>query len=90
MKYQVDQTVDGLRVQANVRPDQQEQLLREFSNCAAGTCSCPSTQYEKLTSIEVEQTSDGVRVDLRARPGETIDVDDIKRCLDHTATKLDH
>jgi hypothetical protein len=86
MRYSVDQTSDGLRVNAVVSPEQQAKLLEEFGKCAAGTCSCPSTQYDKLASIDVTQTVDGVSVDLKAKSGELIDRSDIERCLDHTAS----
>lgn len=88
MKYSVGQTSDGLRVDAAVPVEQQAKLLVEFAKCAAGTCSCPSTQYEKLASINVKQTDVGVSVDLKAKDGETIDQDDIARCLDHTANLI--
>jgi hypothetical protein len=88
MKYSVTQTRDGLRVAAAVPAEQQAKLLEEFGKCANGTCSCPSTQYAKLASIDVKQTADGVSVDLTAKSGEVIDGDDIKRCLDFTAESL--
>jgi hypothetical protein len=89
MKYQVDQTSDGLKIEASVAPEQQAKLLEEFGKCASGTCSCPSTQYDKLASINVSEGTAGVSVELRAKPGENIDVKDIKQCLDHTANQLE-
>lgn len=89
MKYQLDQTAEGLRIEACVVPEQQARLLEEFGKCAAGTCSCPSTQYDKLASIQVSQGAQGVSVDLKAKPGENIDVEDIQRCLDHTGALLE-
>jgi hypothetical protein len=89
MKYSVDQTSDGLRVEAEVPAEQQARLLEEFGKCATGTCSCPSTQYDKLASIDVMQTADGVSVHLKAKTGEVIDGDDIKRCLDFTAESME-
>lgn len=89
MKYSIDQDAGGLRVTATVPPEHQAKLLEEFGKCAAGTCSCPSTQYDKLAGIDVQQTPDGVQVGLKAKSGETIDPDDITRCLDHTAKLVD-
>lgn len=89
MKYHVDQTVDGLKIEASVAPEQQAKLLEEFGKCASGTCSCPSTQYDKLASINVSHGANGVSVELKAKSGENIDVEDIKRCLDHTANQLE-
>lgn len=85
MKYQIDENTEGLRIQAAVSPEQQKTLLDEFQKCAAGTCSCPSTQYEKLQSIDVIPNATGVTVQLKAKNGEVIDRSDIERCLDHTS-----
>lgn len=89
MKYRVDQTVDGLKIEASVAPEQQAKLLEEFGKCTSGTCSCPSTQYDKLASISISHGDKGVSVELKSKPGENIDVEDIKRCLDHTAHRLE-
>jgi hypothetical protein len=88
MEYKLKATAEGLNVSAAVPAEQQAKLLEEFGKCAAGTCSCPSTQYDKLASIDVKQTADGVSVDLKAKAGETIDQGDIARCLDHTANLI--
>lgn len=88
MEYSLEKTSGGLRVNAAVPTEQQAKLLEEFGKCAAGTCSCPSTQYDKLAAIDVKQTADGVSVDLKARAGEAIDQADIARCLDHTANLI--
>ena len=85
MKYRIDERADGLRIEADVSPEQQKHLLDEFSKCAAGTCSCPSTQYEKLEAIDVKPASEGVTVELTAKTGEVIDRQGIEKCLDHTA-----
>lgn len=88
MEYKVDTTATGLKVSATVPAEQQAKLLEELGKCAAGTCACPSTQYEKLASIDIQQTSDGVSVDLKAKAGENIDPADVAHCLEHTAEKL--
>lgn len=86
MKFSVSPTTTGLKVDAEVTPEHQSRLLEEFGKCAAGTCSCPSTQYGKLSNINVTQTNNGVSVELTAKMGETIDQNDIHRCLEHTAS----
>lgn len=88
MKYRVDPTGDGLEIKASVAPEQRAKLLEELGKCTSGTCSCPSTQYDKLASINVSQGTAGVSVELKAKPGESLDIEDVKRCLDHTANQL--
>ncbi len=85
MKHSIEQTADGLRINAEAPQNKQKGLLDELAKCAAGTCSCPTPQYEKLSGIDVSADSSGVTVNLKVKPGERIDATDIAKCLDHTA-----
>ena len=49
MKHTIEQTADGLRISAEAPQEKQKGLLDELAKCAAGTCSCPTPQYEKLS-----------------------------------------
>ena len=88
MKHTVEKTSEGLRISAEVDPEKLNELLEEFAKCAAGTCSCPTPQYDKLQSIDVKAKPTGVTVELLAKPGEVIDVADIEQCLAHTAKQI--
>lgn len=85
MKHTIEQTADGLRISAQAPQNQQQGLLDELAKCAAGICSCPTPQYEKLSAIDVKAEADRVTVDLKVKPGEQIDTADIEKCLAHTA-----
>lgn len=85
MKSSIEQTQDGLRITAEVPQDKQQALLAELEKCAAGTCSCPTPQYQKMSSINVSSDENGVTIDLTVKPGEEVDVSDIQKCLDHTS-----
>ncbi len=85
MKHTIERTVNGLRISAEAPLAQQKGLLEELGKCAAGTCSCPSPQYEKLSAIDVKADADRVTVDLKVKPGEEVDTADIEKCLAHTA-----
>lgn len=88
MNHTVEQTNDGVRISAIAGPEKQKALLEEFAKCAAGTCSCPTPQYEKVESMDVTAQDSGVTVNLKIKPGQTIDVADIERCLVHTAQTI--
>ncbi len=88
MKHTIEQTAEGLRITAAAPPEKQRALLDELAKCAAGTCSCPTPQYEKLQSIDIGAQDAGVTVNLKVKPGEAIDTEDIERCLDHTARQI--
>lgn len=85
MKHTIEQAADGLRISAEAPQAHQQDLLDELAKCAAGTCSCPTPQYEKLAAIDVSTQGAQVTVDLKVKPGEQIDAVDIEKCLAHTA-----
>lgn len=85
MDYAIKQDKEGLHIDVSAPQEEQQKLLEELAKCAAGTCTCPSTQYAKLEKIDVVPGQSGVSVELKARGGETIDPADIERCLEHTA-----
>lgn len=85
MDYKITEQQDGLHIDADVPPEAQQKLMVELAKCASGTCSCPSTQYDKMEKIDVVPGKGGVSIDLKAKSGETIDRADIERCLEHTA-----
>lgn len=85
MKFSIEERTKGLHIDAQVAGEQRHALQAELAKCAAGTCSCPSKQYDKLQSIEITPAPDGVAIDLMAKPGETVDAADVQRCLEHTA-----
>jgi len=59
MKHTIEQTDQGLRILATVDQDKQKALLVEFGKCAAGTCACPSPQYQKLESMQASSQKRG-------------------------------
>jgi len=85
MDYKISEQKEGLHIDASVPPEARHKLMEELAKCAAGTCTCPSTQYKKMEKIEVVQGEAGVSIDLKAKSGESIDRSDIERCLEHTA-----
>lgn len=88
MKHTIETTQTGLRITAEVDANRHAALMAELAQCAAGTCTCPSPQYDKLQAMDVQARPGGVSVELTAKPGEVIDSADIGRCLDHTARQI--
>jgi hypothetical protein len=66
----------------------QDQLLEAFGECQAGQCSCPTNEYDKLESMEVEQGEDLIRLRLEPKPGRQLDTSQIAACLDYTTAAI--
>jgi hypothetical protein len=59
-----------------------------FEDCQAGRCSCPTHEYEKLASMDVEEAGNVILIRLQTKPREKIDTSEIAACLDYTTANL--
>lgn len=88
MKRAVRSNPEGLIIEVSEISGQQGQLLAEFRACQEGRCSCPTNEYEKLDSLNIEAASGKVRLSLKAKSGHVLDGSEIQKCLDHAEKKL--
>lgn len=88
MKYKIDENKNGIDVSVAEVKDGKQQLLEAFRECQEGRCSCPTTEYKKLDSIEVEQSEDGIQLHLKSKRGEAINKSEIEKCLAYTAQRV--
>lgn len=88
-EYRIDKSDDGVKVQVDgVGGDQQSGLLDAFKECQEGRCSCPTQEYRKLQSLDVDAGEDSITLSLHAKDGEEIDASEIQKCLDYTVAKV--
>lgn len=88
MKYKVDENKGGINITVADVGDDKQKLLKAFRECQEGRCSCPTGEYKKLQSLEVEQGGDGIQLHLKPKPGEAIDKSEIEKCLGYTAERV--
>ena len=65
----------------------QDTLLHAFAECQAGQCSCPTDEYKKLDSMDIETSDDRIRLRLKPVEGKEFDLSEIAACLDYTTAK---
>ena len=83
-RYRIQDKGSGVSIEVTEVGGQQDRLLEAFGECQVGQCSCPTNEYEKLESMNVEPASDGIRIRLETKPGEKLDTSAISACLDYT------
>ena len=83
-RYRIDQDQGKVSIDVTDAGSTGAKLLEAFAECQAGTCSCPTDEYDKVASFEVERAGDLIKVRLETKPGETIDTDQVAACLDYT------
>ncbi len=88
--YEINPAPDGIAIELTGVGAKRDRLLRAFGECAAGSCSCPTDEYQKLESMDVRPAEDAISIRLTAKPGEQLDAAEIGRCLDYTVEQASH
>lgn len=88
-RYRIDEEDSTVSIEVAEVGGHTGQMLEALGECQAGQCSCPTNEYDKLASMEVEQGEDVIRLRLEPKPGEKFDISEIAACLDYTTTKVD-
>ncbi len=89
MKYKIDINEFGIDIHINDVKEKKEQLLEAFQDCQQGKCSCPTDEYKKLDSLEIDDNDQQISLHLKSKIGSNIDIDieEIKKCMAYTTTK---
>lgn len=88
MEFDVKHSPQGLEIKAQATPEEARKMMGEFAKCANGTCSCKTSEYDKLESMQVSETESGLILALKARAGQKLDIGCVEECLDHTAKQI--
>jgi hypothetical protein len=88
MKYKIKSGETGITIDINQTKGKQKNLLEAFHECQEGRCSCPTQEYSKLESLEIESNEDTIRLKLKSKPDEQLDESEIGKCLEYTKGKV--
>jgi hypothetical protein len=72
---------DGLEIEVSDVRGKVSQLIEAFSECAEGRCSCPTEEYTKLESLQIEHAPGNITLRLKVKEGLQLDELEIERCL---------
>ncbi len=86
-KYTINADGSSVAIELTEVAGRQEELLEAFGECQQGRCSCPTDEYLKVASMEVQPAEDRIAITLKAKPGTTLDTAEIAACLDYTVGK---
>ena len=69
-KYELHEDAATVAIEVSgVGDDLEEQkLLEAFDDCRSGRCSCPTDQYDKLASMDVDRADDSITLRLDPSP----------------------
>ena len=88
MKYKIDEHKSGLDISINDVKDKKKELLEAFQECKEGRCSCPTEEYRKLVSLQIEDDGEDISLHLKAKEGTKIDKNEINKCIEYTEQRI--
>jgi len=88
MKYQISKKAQEVEIKVGGVEGQEQQLLDAFQECQEGRCTCPTQEYQKLDSLQVEHANGEISLRLKPKEGAEFDQAEIERCLAHTAAQI--
>jgi hypothetical protein len=88
-RYRIDKSPTAVAIQLTQIGGKHQQLIRAFQECAEGSCSCPTEEYDKVASMQISGDEDRIDIRLEAKPGSDFDARQIAYCLDHTLGAVD-
>lgn len=87
MKYKIDNNEEGMEISVEDVKSKKDALLKAFQECQEGRCSCPTEEYKKLESMQIELREDGIQLRLKSKQGVDLDKSEINRCLEYTKAR---
>ena len=88
MKYKVRSAENEVNIEVTESKGKQERLLQAFQECQEGRCTCPTQEYSKLDSLEIESGEDTIKLKLKSKPDMKFDESEIGKCLEYTKEKV--
>lgn len=87
MNYEIEKKAQRISVEIKSRGLRHTELHEVFQRCREGSCDCPTDEYDKLDSMQIQQDTDRISIQLQVKPGLDIDQAAVAACLDHTLKK---
>lgn len=88
MKHQIHERGTKLNIEINGLRGKQKELMKAFQDCQEGRCACPTTEYRKLETLEIDPIEDGLTLRLEPKSGMRFDPSEIEKCLQYTAEQV--
>jgi hypothetical protein len=87
-RYRIDEDEGVVSIELTDLAGRQDEMLEAFRECQEGRCTCPTEEYRKVASMDVDADRDRIAIRLSSKPGERLDSSEIDTCLDHTVGKV--
>lgn len=86
MKYKIEEKNNGINITID-SVENKKALLDNFELCQKGQCSCPTTEYTKLDSMNIINGQNQIKIELKPKNDQKFQVSEIEKCLEFTLNK---
>ena len=87
-RFRIDEDEAAVSIELTELAGKRVELLEAFRECQEGRCTCPTEEYRKVASMDVDADEDRIAIRLEGKPGERLDSSEIDTCLTHTVGKV--
>ena len=87
-RYRVDEDEETVSIELTDLAGRQDELFEAFRECQEGSCTCPTEEYRKVASMDLNAGEEKIAIRLTSKPGERLNSSEIDTCLAHTVGKV--
>ena len=88
MKHEIKQQNENLTIKISDIKDKQNELLSSFESCQQGKCDCPTNEYKKLDSMDINSNDNDLVINLKSKKGQVFSKSEIEKCIEFTVNKI--
>jgi len=84
VRYEIIEHETDVEIQVSDTAGRTPQVLQSMQGCRAGRCGCPTDQFDRLAGMDVTAGGDEVTLRLQPLPGQHLDLEQLRACMDLT------
>jgi len=88
MKSKITRNKDGINIDITELNGEKERLLEAFQECSEGRCTCPTQEYEKVETLNIDGTDKIIQLSIKSKKNTVINTKEIEKCLEYTKDKV--
>ena len=79
-QYRIEQEPTAVVIESATFRATRTSCYAPFGGCQPRTCSCPTSEYEKVATMTVEADEKQITVRLEPKPGQDLDRQQVAAC----------
>lgn len=82
--YEIVKEDKNVEINIKTNDYDKEKLLEYFNNCKDGKCTCPTEEYYKIETMNINENNGYLNISLNPKIDEELNVDELSECVNYT------